>query len=542
MRRIFYFNETKVNFVVMMLVTIFLIVVDNGCRARGRVGQHDVGSVISNSPTNNLAKNNSRKNNSREDNLSSSVDNRSWWPGEIPVPSEAISNSTVVPQTQAIAKSEHTKTNLRNENNFASNNKLNSHLETHEVIIPPRPLEPFSAEPKPLAESNNKINQVNNSTSENNKNIQPADLDSNKPNNSNTIKTAAADKSARNEQDVADGSTGMSLNEFETILLNAKWQRNIQLDHWLDNGTKSHDNKLKNQSRDRREQIKQLNLSDKDKLKKNPNQVYVDDLISTWRWYSSDIDELVTKQLDPVAESRPIFPVDPKEFLENSLYKKVKYNTLRANAAILMGRCNDYDSVDALIDVVKNERSDEIRCAAIETLGKMEHVEFEKLIPLLEFARKRNNVTKNTSDNNRNDNDSNNENNSNLSNRRNQITVVNKVIWSELLTAIADKIEPWEHPCFLDSLAADNVDVRRTSAKLWRLHSQPFWNKKQNDPNYRNDKDQTTQLYRLPMRFLVFARSENDLAARIEIIKTLGIWREPEIFDIVKGDLNHTNM
>ncbi|MDR1477394.1 MAG: HEAT repeat domain-containing protein [Planctomycetaceae bacterium] len=531
-----------------MLIAIFLIVIGNGCRTRGKIGQNNVGSVISKTQTDNLSKRDSpkNKNNLSENNLTASVDNQNWWPSEIPIPSGAISTQNIAPPKTTNPQPEQTKTDLIAKNNHKPANKPNTNQETHEIIIPPRPLASFLIEPKPLSESNNQINQVNNFTPEN-KNINPVNHESNNSNNSDKIKTVAENKSAQNEQNVADENMEMSLNDLEAILLQAKWQRNIQLEHWNDNGIKSHINKHENQYRERREQIKQLNLSDKDKLKKKNDQIYVDELISTWRWYNSEIDELVKKQLDPVAESRPVFPVDPKEFLENDFYKNAKYNILRANAAILMGRCNDYDSVDTLIEIIKNERLDEIRCAAIETLGKMELVGFEKLIPLLELAQKRNNVTKNTLNNNRNNNNSDNDNNPKTDSSQNQITTINRVIWSELLTAIANKIKTWEHPCFLDPLAADNVEVRRTSAKLWRMQSQQFQTKKHNNINYRNNKDQnynqdqTTQLQRLPKRFLEFVRSENDLAVRVEMIKTLGIWREPEILGIVANDLNHRN-
>jgi HEAT repeat protein len=524
-----------------MLVAIFLIVIGSDCRARGKVGQDNIGTVISNKSARDLSKNNMPKNN-----LADSVDNHNWWPDEIAVPFDAISNSQIAkdnPKTNA--QIEHTQVNSKSKNNNSlSNNTDNNRNNSAEnnVIIPPRQLALLPIEPKPLQAINGTINQDNNFELQNNKNSHPRTIKSNNTNNKTPIKTVAANELLENQSDTANSSTGMSLREFETILTQAKWQPNIQLEHWLDNGMKLSENKKDNLSKERREQIKQLNLSDKEKLKNNQKQKYIDELISTWRWYNSDIDELVKKQLDPDSESRPIFPVDPKIFLEKDTYQNAKYNILRANAAILMGRCNDYDAVNSLIEIVKNERLDGIRCAAVETLGKMEHVGFEVLIPMLEFARKRNNVTNNHTDNKHDNNDLDDDTNIDRGNRKNLITIINKVLWAELLVAIANKIEPWEHPCFLDSLAADEVEVRRASAKLWRLRSQAVGINNRSNANYRNEKDQSEQLRQLPRRFLVFARQENDLQTRIEIITTLGIWKEPEILDIVTNDLNHADM
>ncbi|MDR1484967.1 MAG: hypothetical protein LBT09_09110 [Planctomycetaceae bacterium] len=506
-----------------------MIVIGNGCRARGKLGQNNIESVISNKNAgnlseNNLSKNNHQKNNQSKNNSSGSVDNDNWWPGEIAVPAAANSNSKIAQK-----------------NNNQPQNNTNKNNDYSEIINPPRRLESFAIEPKQLDESSGKTEQVNNSESQNHKIAQPEKQQSNNTKNKTGIKTAAANESSEKLQNTANTNAGISLREFETILNQAKWQPNVQLEYWLNNGMKLPESKNTILSKERREQIKELNLSEKEKLKRNQNQKYIDELISTWRWYNNDIDELVKKQREPESDLRPVFPVDPKIFLEHDDYKKPKYNILRANAAILMGRCNDYDAVESLIEIVKNERLDGLRCAAVETLGKMDHVGFEILIPLLEFARKRNIVTKNQVDNKRNDNDSYESGNSGLD-KKNQITVINKILWSELLTAIANKIETWEHPCFLDSLTVGDVEVRRTSARLWRLCSQSFWTKKQNELNYRNEKDQDEKLQKLPRRFIVFARLENDLQTRTEMITTLGIWKEAEILDIVTNDLNHADM
>jgi HEAT repeat protein len=472
-------------------------------------------------------------------------DNRNWWPNEIPIPSDAISDSTT---SERIVAGKNKSTPINQIQSASVQNTQTQNTQTaQDNLIPPRKLEPIAIEPKPLAEIPDNAKRINNVSTQNEKIAQP---ESNQQINSNdqqtSIKTVAANESSKNQSDDATNSSNkMTLREFESLLINTKWQPNIQLELWLEKKINEKINKNEISSRERREQIKQLNFSEKEKSKKFKNQKYIDELISTWRWYNVNIDELVKKQLEPDTEARPIFPVDPKIFLENNAYNNAKYNQLRANAAILMGRCNDYDAVNTLVEIVKNEQLDSIRCAAVETLGKMEFVGFETLLPLLEFARKRNNVTNNQSDNirnnNYNDDNSPDEKSNDQNNHKNQITVINKILWSELLIALANKMETWEHPCFLDSLAIDEVEVRRTSAKLWRLRSQAFWTKNRGESNYRNEKDQTIKLRKLPARFLVFARLENDLPARIEMIKTLAIWKEPEILNIIENDLNSHN-
>ncbi|MDR2345148.1 MAG: hypothetical protein LBE18_03700 [Planctomycetaceae bacterium] len=523
-----------------------MIAIGSGCRTHNKIKQNDI--AFADSITSNKQINNSTNKKS-----TLTADNNNLWPDEIPIPSAAIINQNDIQKKSITPSFQESKpvaatAAISNDNTTISNDNAaiqsQENQNAQDVITPPRKLDSLLIEPKQLDESSKQTKHVNNtnSNSKNEKNSldKTGQINSNK---TTTIETVSVSELTTKQQiPAALKNNEMTLQDFQTLLTNAVWQPNVQLEHWTENGLKKNNNYNSITSRERLEEIKQLNQTDKEKLTKNKKQKYIDQLISTWRWYNNDIDEIVKKQLDPDENSRPVFPVDPKIFLENENYKQSKYKSLRSNAAILMGRCKDYDAVDSLVEIVKNERLDTIRCAAVETLAQMEHVTFETLIPLLEFARKRNNIANIKSDNNRNDNDSSNNTNIDQNNRTNQIIVINKTLWIELLTAISQKISTWEHPCFLDALSTDNIEVRRTCAKLWRIRSEEFWSKKNIKSNYRNKKDQAENSYHLPKRFLVFVRLENDLQTRIDMIKTLGIWKEPELLNIIANDLNNADI
>ncbi|MDR1268592.1 MAG: HEAT repeat domain-containing protein, partial [Planctomycetaceae bacterium] len=190
------------------------------------------------------------------------------------------------------------------------------------------------------------------------------------------------------------------------------------------------------------------------------------------------------------------------------------YRVLRANAAILLGRDGDPLAEKELIEIVKSKSlKNELRCAAAETLGTLQTVLPDVLIPLLEQFREREIETKN---------------------KQTGLSVKNiesgiPVLWLELLTALAERLEPWEHPCFLEPFSARNFEIRYQTAKLWRQHS---------PPKKRNGKTAGGWEFRLPEIYLEYVRRETNPMIRTEMIRTLGLWKEPEIWEFLQHDLN----
>ncbi|MDR1925281.1 MAG: hypothetical protein LBQ66_13005 [Planctomycetaceae bacterium] len=589
----------------ILLIVLCLVVFDVGCRADGK-SKWSSGSLFAKKITNkpiakkstNDTTNNTEENQFAQDSdsltppptaptsphlasssssslslssssSSSSAPLPSGWPDEISVPPE-IAN--VLASDNSADNSRQNKTASKNvaqkvaqtkTTNTAKNNK---HKLNDDVIVPPRPLESPTIAPIPLenaGEQNVADIEKYNPDDESNDNDDQLNSKRFDHQKKSAIKTVVANEDDTDSRSVVNAAENgsLSLRDFETILINAKWQPNIQLDRWIDNGMKNPHSQNPASAKKRREEINKLNMSDKDKLKHNNHREYIEGLISTWRWYNQEIDQFVKQQLSPDQESRPNFPVDPKIFLTTDSYKNSKYDTLRANAAILMGRCNDYSATEYLIEIIKSKRQDNIRCAAIETLGEMSEVDFEMLLTLLDFECGKIAGQKDT-DNKSYTNDINSRKLSDSKNAASEnaaksatknVSPDNKIVWAELLTAIAKKIDPWEHPCFLDSFSSDQVEIRRTTARLWRIRSQALLDDEQeqeqeqeqeNEFDNTNGKPKNLSLRKklpqqLPRRFIVFARSEDDLQTRIEIMKTLGYWKERETLDVVRGDLNH---
>ncbi|MDR1964908.1 MAG: HEAT repeat domain-containing protein, partial [Planctomycetaceae bacterium] len=103
------------------------------------------------------------------------------------------------------------------------------------------------------------------------------------------------------------------------------------------------------------------------------------------------------------------------------------------------------------------------------------------------------------------------------------------VLWLELLIALAGRLEPWEHPCFLEPFSARQFEMRLQTAKLWRQHS---------PPKKRNGTTVGGWDYRLPEAYLEYVRQETNPTIRAEMIRTLGLWKEPEIWALIHSDLN----
>ncbi|MDR2116924.1 MAG: HEAT repeat domain-containing protein, partial [Planctomycetaceae bacterium] len=295
--------------------------------------------------------------------------------------------------------------------------------------------------------------------------------------------------------------------EQERILAKDIWTKNIVLDYWKENGMKNPFPNQNESDRKRRDEINRLNMSNKEIQKqKSFNYEYSSGLPSTWRWFHREIEDL----LRIPSELRG----NPEIFLHDKKYQGTSYRVLRANAAILLGRDGNSSAEKELIEIVKNKSlKNELRCAAAETLGTLQTVSPDILISLLEQFKEREIETKN---------------------KQTGLSVKNiepgiPVLWLELLTALAEQLEPWEHPCFLEPLSARNFEIRCQTAKLWRQHSPP---KKQNGNSVGGWQ------FRLPETYLEYVRRETNPTIRTEMIRTLGFWKDPEIWTFVQNDLN----
>ncbi len=297
--------------------------------------------------------------------------------------------------------------------------------------------------------------------------------------------------------------------EQEAILSKDAWLRNVVLDRWIDNDMQDpFPGSASAASRQRAESMDLLNLSLKDREKRRMQQSaqYVTGLFSTWRWFHRDMEQLAGVPIDE--------RISPEIFLTAPKYADKKYRLLRANAAILLGRDGDPVVVDELIHIVtsKDFRTP-LRCAAAETLGKLKNVSAEQLIALTEpFKETESEVYNPQTD------------------RTSKISEAGiPELWQELLYAAAEKIEPWEHPCFTEPLYARTYETRLAVARLWRIRSQ-----NRNKNNVTNDEAE------LPPAFLDNAGRETSEMIRYEIIRTLGYWQVPDLLRRVNVDLNHT--
>ena len=283
--------------------------------------------------------------------------------------------------------------------------------------------------------------------------------------------------------------------ELEKVLSQDDWTRNHELQRWVENGMKNPNPVRDPMEASRQTERYHLNnaTSKSDVPKPDFNREMTTGLLSTWRWVHRELEKLPADHA----------PAEP--YLNDAKFRDKTFDVLRANAAILMGRDGNESAKNFLHAVIENEKlRPEIRCAAVETLGKLPSTTAEDLIPLLDPAKERHTETFNER--------------TGLS--VNKINPGNLALWTELLTAIAEKVGPWERACFVEPFTARNADIRLETAKIWR----------RNPP-----KDAAISL---PPEFLKFAAAERDSSIRVEILQTLGVWKQPDILPLVKDDLS----
>ncbi|MCL2004920.1 MAG: HEAT repeat domain-containing protein [Planctomycetaceae bacterium] len=298
--------------------------------------------------------------------------------------------------------------------------------------------------------------------------------------------------------------TPLSEAEQTELLSQNQWSKNFAAINLADSGKTSSSSGISAAERQQREQRDRLNQTRQEQANRQNRQfVYIDPSASDWRWLHRGIDKL--QAIPP--ENR----VSPEIFLRNK-YRDQKI--LQANAAILLGRDGDPKAGRLLLQLVQSESVPlNIRCAAAEVLGRMPTITAEDLIPLLDNVKDRTVETVNRQTGEQ------------IRQHRPGIAE----IWEELLIAIAEKIAPWEHECFLEPFDASVANIRIETAKLWRRKSL------QNLAN--GQRPEGT----LPDKFLEIARREPNQTARAEIIRTLGAWRVPDLYKILENDLTRSN-
>ena len=292
--------------------------------------------------------------------------------------------------------------------------------------------------------------------------------------------------------------------ELENLLSQSLWVQNLDLVNTLDTGRRPNSSGISPEERKRRDQLRLLNMSPQERARQQNQQYdYVDGSASEWRWMHRGVDRL---SATTPPEQRQIAVV----FLRDQKYiNDPKYRTLRANTAILLGRDGGNSNVAKfLLQLVRDNRTDsKTRCAAIEVLGHMATVTVDDLIPILDDVKERKIETTDRK----------------TGETSQQQFIGDTEIWTELLTAIAEKIDPWEHVCFLEPFYASNSAIRYETAKIWRRKSL-----------------QKRPSGTLPEKFLEIAHRESNPMVRTEIIRTLGAWSVPDLFSILEADLNHS--
>ena len=291
----------------------------------------------------------------------------------------------------------------------------------------------------------------------------------------------------------------MSLDDQAALLSQNQWSKNLARINMLDSERKSKLTPQTLEDLQRRKQMNLLNMSEQERIKWQSQQFdYVDGSAVDWRWMHRGVDQLHAL---PKEQRKSI-----EVFLRDKKYSNQKI--LQANTAILLGRDgNPKVGKSFLLPLAKDEKTHAfIRCAAVEVLGRMSSITADDLISLLDNVKDREIETtdKKTGEPIR------------------QRQPGNVDVWSELLMAIAEKIEPWEHTCFIEPFYSSNGEIRLTTAKIWRKNS-----------------SQQQPKGALPEKFLEIAKREHNPLVRVEIIKTLGAWKTPDLFTLLENDLKH---
>ena len=289
--------------------------------------------------------------------------------------------------------------------------------------------------------------------------------------------------------------------EQAELLSQNQWVRNTTLIALLDTGKKPNTSKISPEERQRRDELNRINMSKEELAKRQKLQFEtIDGSASDWRWMHRGVDKLYAAPPDQRA--------NPDVFLRDRKYRDSKYKTLRANAAILMGRDGNSQAGRSLLQLVSEESVPiNIRCAAAEVLERIPTIAADDLIPLLEKVKDREVETTDRK----------------TGKPIQQFQPGNTEVWAELLLAIAEKIDPWEHACFLEPFHSPVFDIRLQTAKIWRRKAL----------EKRPDEES------LPERFLEVVRQENNPTVRVELIKTLGACQVSNLFTLLERDLRH---
>ena len=304
-----------------------------------------------------------------------------------------------------------------------------------------------------------------------------------------------------------DAVKHLSEAEQAELLAQNQWSKNIARIGMLDTGRTLSPAGLTSDERQRRDQMNRLNMSDRDRAARQNRQFeYIDGNTSDWRWMHRGVDKI---QSVP-----PEYRASPRVFLR-AKYKDRRI--LQANAAILWGRDGDSGAARLLIQLVQSESVHlSIRCAAAEVLGQMPTVPAEDLIALLANVKDREieAVNRRTGE----------------MEKQHQPGIPE--LWEELLIAVAKKIPPWEHHCFLEPFYAPTGNIRLAAARIWRQQSLL------RTAELRNAGLQSAEQI-LPEQFLEIARREGNPTVRVEIIRTLAVWEIPDLFRFLENDLRH---
>jgi HEAT repeat protein len=270
------------------------------------------------------------------------------------------------------------------------------------------------------------------------------------------------------------------------------WVKNLSLLRFQETGRKPAT--VSSENRQRRDAMNRLNMSNKELAKKkNLRYEYITDTASDWRWMHSGVDKLLAVN--------STLRTGPDVFLRETKYKDKKYRILRANAAVLLGRDGNTAVKRYLLQLVETESLPiKLRCAAAETLGRLPNVTETDLLPLLQHSGKSESAG---------------------SSQPQPVEV-----WEEILAALAEKINPWDNAVFTEPFTATPFDIRFAAARIWRIKSV--------------QRTKVNPDERLPEAFINYAERESNPQIRIELIKTLGAWREPKLYQLVSGDLNRS--
>ncbi|MDR3110342.1 MAG: HEAT repeat domain-containing protein [Planctomycetaceae bacterium] len=247
---------------------------------------------------------------------------------------------------------------------------------------------------------------------------------------------------------------------------------------------------------------------------------FSDSILSQYRWYSQSFDlieKTLVKEL-AFAATENIVDTEAKRLPANIIAPVIaltndEKSLVRLNAAILLARIISNDDVkliasnfideSAIAGLLVKDLSDkkltiEVRCAAVESLGRLTNVKTPQFVSLLKIAAPKQ--------------------------AGNQTDNGIPLLYAEMLCALSSRIPPYENDAFKTALKSLSKEVRIEAVAAWR--------------RYAPSADSNDSTVELPPELFELLEKEQNADVYGAVLLTLAEWQHPDAIRFLRASLD----